>query len=117
MFLTFPIMVIRVNTIDNIVEWRWERMFMVGIGSFVLSFLWRYLLKRKELGKKIYSGQFARSENPAAAEEQRAALEALQARLPMRARNDVDLAGYAGQLDEEQYAALLYFLKKRFKVE
>ncbi len=70
-----------------------------------------------ELGKKIYSGQFARSENPAAADEQRAALEALQARLPMRARNDVDLAGYAGQLDDEQYAALLYFLKKRFKVE
>jgi len=52
MFLTFPIMVIRVNTIDNIVEWRWERMFMVGIASFFLSFLWRYLLKRKELGKK-----------------------------------------------------------------
>ena len=52
MFLTFPIMVIRVNTIENIVEWRWERMFMVGLGSFFLSFLWRYLIKRKELGKK-----------------------------------------------------------------
>ena len=52
MFLTFPIMVIRVNTVENIVEWRWERMFMVGIGSFLLSFLWRYLLKRKESGQK-----------------------------------------------------------------
>jgi branched-chain amino acid transport system permease protein len=52
MFLTFPIMVIRVNTINNVVEWRWERMFMVGIGSFFLSFVWRYLLKRKELGRK-----------------------------------------------------------------
>ena len=52
MFLTFPIMVIRVNTIHNIVEWRWERMFMVGLGSFFLSFVWRYLLKRKELGRK-----------------------------------------------------------------
>ena len=52
MFLTFPIMVIRVNTIYNIVEWRWERMFMVGLGSFFLSFVWRYLLKRKELGRK-----------------------------------------------------------------
>jgi branched-chain amino acid transport system permease protein len=52
MFLTFPIMVIRVNTVENIVEWRWERMFMIGIGSFFLSFLWRFLLKRKELGKK-----------------------------------------------------------------
>ncbi len=45
-------MVIRVNTVENIVEWRWERMFMVGIGSFFLSFVWRYLLKRKESGQK-----------------------------------------------------------------
>ena len=52
MFLTFPIMVIRVNTVENIVEWRWERMFMVGIGSFLLSFLWRYMLHRKERGQK-----------------------------------------------------------------
>ena len=52
MFLTFPIMVIRVNTIYKTIEWRWERMFFVGIGSFFLSFLWRYLIKRKEIGKK-----------------------------------------------------------------
>jgi len=52
MFLTFPIMVIRVNTIYKTIEWRWERMFMVGIGTFFLSFLWRYLHKRKELGQK-----------------------------------------------------------------
>ncbi len=52
MFLTFPIMVIRVNTVENIVQWRWERMFMVGIGSFFLSFLWRYFLKRKERSQK-----------------------------------------------------------------
>ena len=52
MFLTFPIMVIRVNTIYKTIEWRWERMFMVGIGTFFLSFLWRYLIRRKEAGKK-----------------------------------------------------------------
>ncbi|MDJ0828205.1 MAG: high-affinity branched-chain amino acid ABC transporter permease LivM [Desulfobacterales bacterium] len=52
MFLTFPIMVIRVNTIYKTIEWRWERMAMIGIGSFLLSFLWRYLIKRKELGRK-----------------------------------------------------------------
>jgi branched-chain amino acid transport system permease protein len=52
MFLTFPIMVIRVNTIYKTIEWRWERMFMVGIGAFFLSFLWRYLHKRKEAGQK-----------------------------------------------------------------
>ena len=52
-FLTFPIMVIRVNTIYNRVEWRWENMLLVGVGSFFLSFLWRYLMRRKEMGSKI----------------------------------------------------------------
>ncbi len=52
MFLTFPIMVIRVNTVENVVEWRWERMLLVGIGTFFLSFVWRYFIRRKELGSK-----------------------------------------------------------------
>lgn len=52
MFLTFPIMVIRVNTIYKRVEWRWENMLLVGIGSFVLSYIWRFLLRRKEMGLK-----------------------------------------------------------------
>jgi branched-chain amino acid transport system permease protein len=43
MFLTFPIMVIRVNTIENIIEWRWMNMIYVGAGSFILSLIWRYL--------------------------------------------------------------------------
>lgn len=50
MFLTFPIMVIRVNTTENLVLWRWENMAYIGIGSFLLSFVWRYLLWRKEIG-------------------------------------------------------------------
>ena len=58
MFLTFPIMVIRVNTIHNVIEWRWERMGMVGLGSFFLSFVWRYLIKKKEAGiKKAEAGE------------------------------------------------------------
>ena len=58
MFLTFPIMVIRVNTIHNVIEWRWERMAMVGVGSFFLSFVWRYLIKKKEAGiKKAEAGE------------------------------------------------------------
>jgi branched-chain amino acid transport system permease protein len=52
MFLTFPIMVIRVNPIEGIVEWRWGNMFMIGIGSFALSFIWRYFIKQKERGRK-----------------------------------------------------------------
>jgi len=46
MFLTFPIMVIRVNTIENIIEWRWMNLIYIGCGSFFLSFLWRSLSER-----------------------------------------------------------------------
>jgi branched-chain amino acid transport system permease protein len=52
MFLTFPILVIRVNTIEKIVEWRWRNMTFIGIGSFLLSFVWRYLLASKERVRK-----------------------------------------------------------------
>ena len=45
--LTFPIMVIQVNPIENIIEWRWWNLFLVGAGSFMLSFVWRYLMNRK----------------------------------------------------------------------
>lgn len=51
-FLTFPIMVIRVNTIEDVIEWRWRNMIFTALASFVLSFLWRYLLKRKETRAK-----------------------------------------------------------------
>ena len=70
-----------------------------------------------ELGKKIYAGQFERSENPSAAEAQERDLASLQERLPIRARTGVDLPSLAGQLDDTQFAALRYFLMKRFKVE
>lgn len=55
MFLTFPIMVIRVNPIEKAVEWRWSNMLLIGAGSFVLSFVWRFMLKQKEAGltKKV----------------------------------------------------------------
>ncbi|MBF0200509.1 MAG: branched-chain amino acid ABC transporter permease [Desulfamplus sp.] len=53
MFLTFPIMVIRVNTVTDTIEWRWQNMFAVGFGAFFLSMLWRYLIRKKEMsGKK-----------------------------------------------------------------
>lgn len=47
MFLTFPIMVIKVNTITNTVIWRWKNLIFVGIGSFFLSFLWRFMQNKK----------------------------------------------------------------------
>jgi len=50
-FLTFPIMVIRVNTIEKTVNWHWERMAFVAVAVFFGSFVWRWLLARKELKK------------------------------------------------------------------
>lgn len=47
-FLTFPLMVVKVNTLDNLVEWRWLNILWVGLGTFALSFVWRYALARKE---------------------------------------------------------------------
>ncbi|HBB16956.1 MAG TPA: branched-chain amino acid ABC transporter permease [Syntrophus sp. (in: bacteria)] len=57
MLLTFPIMVIRVNTIEKVIEWRWRNMALVGIGSFLLSFVWRLLLDRNERGRKLADGK------------------------------------------------------------
>jgi branched-chain amino acid transport system permease protein len=48
-FLTFPIMVVRVDSIEKTVEWRWENILYVAIGSFFLSMIFRYFLKRKEM--------------------------------------------------------------------
>ncbi len=50
--LTFPIMVIRVNTIEKTVVWRWGNLFMVLIGSYVISFIWNYAIERRERGEK-----------------------------------------------------------------
>ncbi len=50
MFLTFPLMVMKVNPLDSTIQWRWMNMLYVGIGAFFLSFIWRYLLARKETG-------------------------------------------------------------------
>jgi len=52
MVLTFPILVIRVNTVENMVVWRWMNMLWVGLGSFLLSFLWRFLMRRKAMGRR-----------------------------------------------------------------
>jgi len=52
-FLTFPLMVVRVNTMDDVVEWRWMNMLWVGIASFFLSSLWRYMHARQQTKKKI----------------------------------------------------------------
>lgn len=58
MFLTFPIMVIKVNTVEKTIDWHWWRVIAVGVGAFFLSFVWRWLLGRQERSrKKAETGQ------------------------------------------------------------
>lgn len=51
-FLTFPLMVVRVNTSDQIVEWRWMSLVWVAVGSFVLSYFWRIAMARQQAKQK-----------------------------------------------------------------
>jgi branched-chain amino acid transport system permease protein len=52
MVLTFPIMVIKVNTINNTVIFRWSNLLWVGILGFFASLIWNYFLRMKEEKKK-----------------------------------------------------------------
>lgn len=46
--LTFPLMVIRVNTVQNIVEWRWLNLGLIFVGAFVVAIIWITLLDRRQ---------------------------------------------------------------------
>ncbi len=48
MFLTFPIMVIKVNPIDKIIIWRWQNMFLVGGASFFLYLFSQIFLRKRK---------------------------------------------------------------------
>ncbi len=69
MFLTFPLMVIKVNPVDNIVVWRWHTMALVGLFAFigtVVALGWRnwrearQLTAASETKTDSSSGRFAR---------------------------------------------------------
>ncbi len=50
MLLTFPIVVLKVNTIDRIITWRWLLMLVVGAVIAVISFLWIRQQERQKAG-------------------------------------------------------------------
>ncbi|MCF8090962.1 MAG: branched-chain amino acid ABC transporter permease [Desulfotignum sp.] len=52
MILTFPIMVIKVNTIRHTIDFRWANLVGVGIVTFFASMTWNYFLRRNEDQKK-----------------------------------------------------------------
>ena len=49
MFLTLPLMVVKVNTLNNTVVWRWANLLWVGIAAFAISSLWQLAVKQQEL--------------------------------------------------------------------
>lgn len=46
-FLTFPLMVIKVNPIERVIDWRWKNMIYVGAGSFLCYIAGRLFMKFK----------------------------------------------------------------------
>lgn len=52
MILTFPIMVIKVNTIENTIVFRWLNLLWVCVLAFFASLVWNYFLRRTESRKK-----------------------------------------------------------------
>ena len=46
-FLTFPLMVIKVDPIERIIRWRWDNALYVAIGTFLIYLLVTFLLQRK----------------------------------------------------------------------
>ncbi|PLY00316.1 MAG: branched-chain amino acid ABC transporter permease [Desulfuromonas sp.] len=51
-FLSFPFLAVRVNTLKGVVEWRWLNLVWVALASFVLSLVWRWALERRDRGGK-----------------------------------------------------------------
>ena len=50
MLLTFPVMGIKLNTVEQTVEWRFARILLLGVGIFFLSLLWNWCFSRKGCG-------------------------------------------------------------------
>ena len=64
MFLTFPLLVIKVNTIENTIVWRWSSMFWVGGMSFVMCLLSR--MGRRALARQREQRRIQKTRSPLA---------------------------------------------------
>lgn len=50
MLLTLPVMGIKLNTLDESVQWRFDRILWLGLGVFVLALIWDWCFSRKAKG-------------------------------------------------------------------
>lgn len=55
MFLTLPLVVVKVNTLNNTVEWRWANLVWVGLAAFAISGLWQLAVKQQELRRSRFA--------------------------------------------------------------
>lgn len=55
MLLTLPVMGIRLNSVDQTVEWQLDRVALLGVAIFFLSMLWNWCFSRKARGLAIIS--------------------------------------------------------------
>jgi branched-chain amino acid transport system permease protein len=62
-FLTLPIMVIRVNTIEKTVTWRWMHLAYMLAGSFVLALAWHFMMDRRDRGAAVRNAEEGQSES------------------------------------------------------
>ncbi len=51
-FLTFPVMVIKVDPIARTVAWRWLNALYMAVGTFIIYYIAQFFLKRKENQKE-----------------------------------------------------------------
>ena len=61
MFLTLPLMVVRVNTIDNEVEWRWPNLAWVGLCAFAVAWFWQFSIERRAARRAKAAASHART--------------------------------------------------------
>ena len=47
MFLTLPLMAVRVNTVNQEIEWRWANVLWVGACAFAIAWLWQFSIERR----------------------------------------------------------------------
>ncbi len=50
MLLTLPVMGIKLNLLENRIDWRFDRILLVGFGVFFLTLLWNWCFGRKTRG-------------------------------------------------------------------
>lgn len=53
MALTLPVLGIRLNLVENKVDWRWDRLVYLGVAIFFLTLLWNWCFSRKARGLPI----------------------------------------------------------------